>query len=1231
MPQAIPWVISLFQGGAFGGGLAVAAAGVAANAALAMAVNAAVTNNTKTKEQGGLIDLTLDSAAPRQLVIGKRMVGGVLVDWYLAGSNNVKLYLPVYLSEGPCGQITRVFAGGRVVWTTPLVHGVRTTIPDFRSGGDRLWVTYYDGRVGQTADSVLVGLGQGWTSNNKMTGCAWVLIECQWDSDNMRSPPSLSFEMEGAKLYDRRLDTTAGGSGSQRIDNPATWTWSDNPAVALDHFMLGRYLGDVRTMGIGLDPDDVPYDRFAAQANVCDEDVDLLAGGNQKRYRANGVISAAEDYASVVTKLCGAMAARPADFGGRFGVIGVESRTPVMTIDDADVIADTQEIYQPKRSWSALVGAVEGRFQDPAQLYQPTDFPRVTDATWETEDGGEPKVLTLDLEFETNVERAQRLALLKARMERRQATLRGTYPLWTVELERGDWFIRTGARWGVDGKTFEVVERIIDPATYTVTIVAQEVDAADSAWDETTAQDGPPAPIASTDTLSDVEVPAIVVTAVSLAGTASSIPALKVAWTAPTDPRVRFIYIECENTDGTTPKTSKTVAIPSDVSQLVFQDGIVDGDEYAVSAKFLTDTIQSEWCVAELEYSSGTYAVGTAASVAWSGVTGSGKPENNADVTLTHTASAITGQGWGATADENTIRANQAFGLAKNALFQKPFTSPGVPTDWSAWGTNNATFITRAIGPGKCMELAGGAGTNDGFVQDILAYPGKYLLTAEVRRSGGTFVGAGAYVAFYNGATYLDQALLPFATTPNTAGVTSSTPDGAVRFEKIVTAPAGTTHALLYAMTHWTGHGSTASANQVEWYECDLKAASLVSQLGADVTLTNTSAGITGQGDLATANRASLPFGVNGVVNSEFNRGLLGFQAGWPGDHGLSFGSYGVDVFGAASRKYLGGQLSGTPTAGTVMDAGAIDGNYLLAPPQLARMKKFALPVIDGDLVYCSAKFNASGVSSAYSYIMWVDAAGNDISTIALGGLAPGTGSYSQLNNYIRNGGFAVAPTNARWAFAYWRGLCSGTANPYLIITEPMLCRVPAGQTAVPVYSAGRDDPSADETGTNTAAAITGQGTQATANAQRGTSYSGTPVEGSWWSDTSVTGQTSLKFYTSGAWQVVAKFVDAPSLTCSFSPSSVSHSRYNSSYSISQAITATAGGGSGSYSYSWFIRSLQDGDLPYLTGIDSATATLSSSLAVGEGLELRLSCTVTDTTTGATKTFSWTGQWIDTV
>lgn len=500
--MAVAWGAAVaFVGWLGAGSTAATIVSSAIVAAASAAGSAAIKQNNEVKAEGNLLDLTLDAAAPRRLVIGKHVVGGTLVDWYASGDNNTKLHMVTYLSEGPCGQVTKVIAGGREVFTTPLVHGVKTPIPEFKDPSNDnvlLHLTYYDGRVGQTANPDLVALGQGWTTDNKMAGCAYIVAEFSWTSQEMSAPPALQYEMEGAKLYDRRKDTTAGGSGSHRHNLPNTWELSDNPMVALDHYMLGRYYAGVRVFGMDLSADEVPYDRFAAQANLCDENVLTLSGGTQKRYRANGAIWAHIDFATTIKSLCTAMAARPADFGGRIGVIGPESKTPVLTIDDGDLIDAASEVYTPKRTWAQLVGAVEGRYKDPNSLYQEVDYPRVSDAAWETEDGGEPRVETLDFEFETDVERAQRLALLYARRERRQATLTGVYPPFALELETGDWFVRTGDRWGIDGKTFEVLTRVYNAKTMTVSITAQEVDPSDSAWDEDFAQPAPSVPVANT-------------------------------------------------------------------------------------------------------------------------------------------------------------------------------------------------------------------------------------------------------------------------------------------------------------------------------------------------------------------------------------------------------------------------------------------------------------------------------------------------------------------------------------------------------------------------------------------------------------------------------------------------------------------------------------------------------------------------------------------------------------
>jgi hypothetical protein len=1142
MPEAIAAaVVSFFSLT----GTAATVVSAAVQVAVIAGAGAVMKQNSEQKAQGQLIDLQLNSAAPRQLIVGKRMVGGVLVDWYLAGSNNTKLYMPTYLAEGPCGQITRVFAGGREVWGTPLVHGVRTTIPDFRSGGDRLWLTYYDGRVGQTADATLVGLGQGWTSANKMTGCAYVVIECQWDSDNMRSPPQLSFEMEGAKFYDRRKDTTAGGSGAHRIDNPATWEFSDNPMVALDHYMLGRYIGGVKTFGIGLSSDEVPYDRFAAQAAICDEDVTLKAGGTQKRYRANGFMFANEDYSSVIAKLCVAMAARPADFGGRFGVIGIESRTPVMTIDDADMIAGVAEVYTPKRSWAELVGAIEGRFQDPAQLYQPVDFPRVTDAAWEAQDGGEPKVFTLDLEFETDVERAQRLATLRARAERRQAMLRGVYPLKTVELERGDWFIRTGPKWGA-GKKFEVIERALDTETWTVTIVSQEVDAADSAWNETTAQDGPPAPIASTDTLSDVTAPSLTVTSNPIAGAASSTPAIKIAFTNPTDPRVRHMFIEVYRTSDGLKVATETVGIPDADGVVIIQNGIADAVAHTVRARYLTVGLSSAWSTSYAVTTGAGYSVGTATAVPWAGVTS--RPTN---------LSALAGT----EPIQNALVAQGA-----NGVIDGGFRTPSL--HWSLAGfTTTPTVTYLAESQIRKARITGGASTPTGGTAQVSSVlQNSVPCVAGDRVECSAYFGAAAggwntgqlYVDWYTSAAtpvYISSSFIGsnamtgltgtgdlstfarvagFATAPATTGIARMTMRFGNTTGSAVTSPVGTVCLPLIRRADAT---QTAFS---PWTP------GLDAVPGADITSANTAAAVTGQGDLATANRASLPFGVNGLVDTNF---------GWQSTYYAKDSVTGTTTFSTSTST--GGLKKGGVTGAGL----TVNGTNYIRHHSIQQDAFF--PCKPGDVIGARALIGTTNTSSIQLLIAFRDAAGTatgfSTATVLSTGLLAGGGEETTFNELTN---VATAPAGTVTANIDIRAIAS-TAAPVLVVAKPMLALMQSGQTAVPAYSPGREHQiGADVTLSNTAAGITGQGTLATVSRPNVVSLTGTETLDNALIAQGANGVIDSGFRTPSLHWSLAGFLNTPTISY-LAESQIRKARITGAASVPNTGTAQLSGQSG--------------------------------------------------------------------
>ena len=220
------------------------------------------------------------------------------------------------------------------------------------------------------------------------------------------------------------------------------------------------------------------------------------------------------------------------------------------------------------------------------------------------------------------------------------------------------------------------------------------------------------------------------------------------------------------------------------------------------------------------------------------------------------TAGSITNQGWGATASEDQARASRD-GLTLNPRFDQPFTGPGIPPGWSDWsnGAANTTYITKPIGDGKCIQINAGATVDGGIQQQVFVAPSQdYVLTGEIRRQSGTLAGAGVHINFYNASNNpIGPTNISFATEATTAGVTTSTPDGIQRWEKIVTAPAGATYALIYAMSHWSGFGgSIAVANSIAWYECSLQPLSLVRQLRADVTSGNQAASFSGQAALAT-------------------------------------------------------------------------------------------------------------------------------------------------------------------------------------------------------------------------------------------------------------------------------------------------------------------------------------------------------------------------------------------
>lgn len=851
------------------GHIAVTAAKVAS-----LAIVSKLTTPTPQRPQGLMTVTDITADAPRRVQVGKRLNGGVFLDWVTKGDINEDTWRIFYLGEGPMGDITSIFADGRRVFSGTLTHGNEVTLTALDS---RVRVRYYDGRPGQTADANLLASGVGWTSNHVGTGCAYCVVYARFHDTKLVVPPDMSFEVEGAKLYDRRQDSTAGGSGSQRLKDPSTWQLSTNPAVALDHYLLGRFLSgsdDEPWFGVGLDPSIVPYADFAAMANLCDEQVNLKVSGTQDRYSMNGFIFADEVFRDVIRRICDHMNARPADFGGLISVIDGESKAPVMTLDRSDAIDESAEVYKPKAPYSQIVGGVEGRYQDPANNYQPTDYPRYTEAAWKTQDGGETKYVTRDFEYEVNQERAERLASLFAKRSRRQATLSGVYPLKALKLEEGDWFTRTGGKFGA-GKVFEVVgSPVLDVETMTVAVQSIEVDPTDSAWDETTAADQAASPDADP-TAPALAVPSITPTAVNVSSGGVQIPGLRFEHTNyNADPPI-VIEIEVAENDGSNgPEGDRQTMFMVREQQFGIMTGLLPSTGYVARWKGQIGELESAWSSWSPITTTSGYAVGSAASVPWSGVQDDGgRPDDNANVTGDHISAGITGQGPWATSGLpiNDVTRELNDGLAFNPFFADPSYGTGVPPDWADWA-NGGLLVKRTrdawSGTGVCVygDATVPGRDNLGVLQqsqEVNPFT-LYRMRTQWRRTGGSYAGAGMLIQWLDSSgNYISAVTLSCAHEAPIGGSTTVFHDGKPVWDKFVQPPSNARRVNIYAMWSWTGMpGYTATdANrfQGECHECNLLLASEpdrrtnTQEDGANVTGDHISAGISGQGPLATS------------------------------------------------------------------------------------------------------------------------------------------------------------------------------------------------------------------------------------------------------------------------------------------------------------------------------------------------------------------------------------------
>lgn len=276
-----------------------------------------------------------------------------------------------------------------------------------------------------------------WTSNHKQTGRAKIYTRFKYDQDVFGgSLPNVTAVVQGRKVYDPRDASTA---------------YSNNSALCIRDYLTNS------TFGLGEPTARINDTNFNAQANICDENVTLSAGGTEKRYTCNGTFHADQTPKEVLQALLSSCAGKLTYQGGQWNLYVGAYATPTITLDEDDLDGGMQITTQVTRR--ELFNGARGVYVDPNNLYQPTDFPVVTNLTYLSQDQSESIYKDFDFQFTTSSATAQRLAKIELEKVRQQITVLMPVSLKNgLRLQAGDNVSVTNTRMGWTSKVFTVEE-----------------------------------------------------------------------------------------------------------------------------------------------------------------------------------------------------------------------------------------------------------------------------------------------------------------------------------------------------------------------------------------------------------------------------------------------------------------------------------------------------------------------------------------------------------------------------------------------------------------------------------------------------------------------------------------------------------------------------------------------------------------------------------------------------
>jgi hypothetical protein len=359
---------------------------------------------------------------PRSFLVGTIAVPGKQVYWNSWGSSGgtPNAYAVDVLSFGDL-PIT-AFTGLWVNTASETVSGSGHVTQGYPVTGDKagyLWAEFFDGTQ-TTVNTYLNGkfgsdADRPWSSDMIGRGIPYLTLTALISDTVWTGFPTYMAQFQGIKLYDPRLDSTAGGSGSQRWATPSTWAFSDNNMVIIYNILRGiHYAGDW-VWGGRARAAQLPYAAWAAAMDACDENVTLDAGGTEKRFRAGREVFFSERPADVIGELLAGCTGRLTQTAGAwYPLVGVPDSADGSFTDNEIIITEGMTA-DPFPNLDEVINGATGTYLEPSQAWEAKETAPYYSSTLEAADDDRQQLEGLDLGTTFSGTQAQRI--LKATVE----------------------------------------------------------------------------------------------------------------------------------------------------------------------------------------------------------------------------------------------------------------------------------------------------------------------------------------------------------------------------------------------------------------------------------------------------------------------------------------------------------------------------------------------------------------------------------------------------------------------------------------------------------------------------------------------------------------------------------------------------------------------------------------------------------------------------------------------